>query len=586
MSSGWSLGSIEQRHLADGVSTIVQQARRTKEHDELRNLMQKSVRQYLQDRNIIPTGDSSSSMMSILETHPGKDSVSSSSSSKIDDDDGAEAVVVSLSKFGQNLFALNGFEEVAVPCSTNDRLRLAEGVVATPTIDPQIAKNRSLRQRRRRYGGGGSSHGSDGEYTSVTWMFSRRKHDQQDTLTVSSSSNPNNQHIKTKFPEIVQEDIRLYRILENQATLLLDRWYDRMTSWYERKIKLPYQIRVLRLKNVLDDVGDKFIWVYRQVRSGHLPSSSPPKEIPTQRVKSSPEEIVKMVVDDDDDEEEDKEYKTDHGMEKGVDKMSKVTIDSTLKSMENSIAVKDESSMLTEDLLVVHAVSFANSDNGSNTSSKNTGRKYYHKGHDDNTATVPNLTLYTEMTPSTRIVALPHYTLGHSSASTLVSISLVVFGAIPLAYRSLKFMYDYPEYANMIAASVLLSISYGIWSQRSSAWTNQSYVVSNAMWHRLQGRDEAVVLSLEESAVDRVCEAVLDEYYRYQLPVFFPSKDCPWEPTVPELETPFQIAVGLGLIRPKDDGRDANTVVRDKNPHQGPTRWESVNVEDALQYLS
>jgi len=580
MSSGWSLGSIEQRHLAEGVSTVLQQARRTKEDDKLHALLQHSIRQYLLDRNIIPACDSSSSMMSILETRPSR--VSSSSSSRIDGVDGEDAMAVSLSKFGQNLFALNGFEEVPVPCSTKDRLRLAEGVVATPTVDPQIAKSRSLRQRRRRYGGGGgdSSHGADGEYTSVTWMFSR-KHDQQDTLSASSSSNASIEHINSKFPLIVQEDIQLYRILENQATFLLDRWYDRITSWYERKIKLPYQIQVLRLKNVLDDVGDKFIWIYRQVRSGHLPSSSPPKEIPTQRVKSSPEEIVKIVYDDDDD-------RHNNGIDKGVDRMSTVTIDSNLKNMENSIAMKDESGMI-EDLLVIHAVSFTNNNNDSNNNSKRSGRIYYHKGNnndddtDNNTDTVPTLTLYTEMTPSTRIVALPHYTLGPSSASTLVSISLVVFGAIPLAYRSLKFMYDYPAYANIIAASVLLSISYGIWSQRSSAWTNQSYVVSNAMWHRLQGRDEAVVLSLKESAIDRVCEAVLDEYYRYQLPVFFPSKDCPWEQTVPELETPLQIAVDLGLIRPKDD--DNVTGISEADPHQGPTQWKSVKVEDALQKL-
>jgi hypothetical protein len=302
-----------------------------------------------------------------------------------------------------------------------------------------------------------------------------------------------------------------------------------------------------------------------------------------QRVKSSPEEIVQLV----EAQVEGDEYQTDddtltpivpiddsagnHYPEKNV---------STTSSIDNSTA---------EDLLVIHVVSFVDPEKRNNPNSRkyfqndtnNNSYKNNNKNSHSNTDVLPSLALYHEMTPPTRIVALPYYTLGHSSASTLVSISLVVFGAMPLAYRSLKYMYDYPAYANVIALSVLLSISYGIYSQRVSAWTNQSYVVSNAMWHRLQGRDDAVVVALKESAIERVCEAVLDEYYRYQLPVFFPTQKCPWRAQVPGLKNPLMIAIELGLIRPKDQA-DSDTVAA---TDQGPTRWKSVPIEDVIQNL-
>jgi hypothetical protein len=109
-------------------------------------------------------------------------------------------------------------------------------------------------------------------------------------------------------------------------------------------------------------------------------------------------------------------------------------------------------------------------------------------------------------------VALP-YILGHKSASTLVSVSLVLFGALPLAYRSLNYAHLYPGLSEALAASVIGTISYGIWSQRYNARISQSRVLSEALLHRVQARDDAVVLLLQEGAVRQVSQAILSEYF-------------------------------------------------------------------------
>jgi hypothetical protein len=124
-----------------------------------------------------------------------------------------------------------------------------------------------------------------------------------------------------------------------------------------------------------------------------------------------------------------------------------------------------------------------------------------------------DVVLYEQMSPSVRITTLPHI-MRHSSASTMVHVSLVVFGALPLAYRSYNFALNYPGLSQTIAASVAFTITYGIWSHRVAAQTNQSRVVANALLHRVHARDDAVVFALQEGAVRHVTGAVLYEYYQ------------------------------------------------------------------------
>ena len=185
------------------------------------------------------------------------------------------------------------------------------------------------------------------------------------------------------------------------------------------------------------------------------------------------------------------------------------------------------------------------------------------------------MTIYTHFHPSTRIVALP-YVLTHNSASTLVHVSLVVFGALPLAYRSYNFARDYPGWSQTIAASVLFTISYGIWSSRISARTNQSRVVTNALLHRVFARDDACVLVLQEGAVRQVTRAVLNAYYeRWLKSGLQEAKICNDRPIPPALPC---FSSKSSLVDPVNLSAKLGLLVLD----EGKNDWKANTLDDAL----
>ena len=156
-----------------------------------------------------------------------------------------------------------------------------------------------------------------------------------------------------------------------------------------------------------------------------------------------------------------------------------------------------------------------------------------------------NLVLVTQMRPSLRLLALPH-DLGHKSASTLISVSIVVFGAIPVAYRSFNFALAYPGLATAIKVSVIGTILYGIWSTRSIARTSQSQVVAKGLARRVFARDDAVVLVLQNGAIQRVTEAVLDVYLQDSNKIGVLASKRHAFPG--NLVDPVDIALDLGLV--------------------------------------
>jgi len=289
------------------------------------------------------------------------------------------------------LLELNGFEKVPLPDSM-DMLMLAEGVVAFPNFYSRI----------------------------------RRSNEQNKFLLFAqpeTDSLPTETEIDAKYPVIVQEDIRLYRVLENQAERIIDTIYDAVVNCLNLFIQKP-------IERLTQQIQSKIDWV-RSKLFAHVEISG---------IKKAPIPNIR------------------------------------LPSMVHHSEIER-----FESLLVL--------------------------GEDRD-----EMKLYAHMSPSVRLVALP-YTLGHKSASTLVSVSLVLFGAMPLAYRSLNYAFLYPGLSEALAVSVIGTISYGIWSQRYNARVSQSQVVANALLHRLQARDDAVVLLLQEGAVRHVSQAVLGEYF-------------------------------------------------------------------------
>ena len=116
---------------------------------------------------------------------------------------------------------------------------------------------------------------------------------------------------------------------------------------------------------------------------------------------------------------------------------------------------------------------------------------------------------------------------------------------MPVAYRSFNFAMAYPGLSQVIKTSVVVTIMYGIWSTRSISRTRQSQVVANALSRRVYARDNAVILVLQDGAIRRVSESVLEMYQQ----IAAGNKEAGEIAFDPQhLVNPTEIALELGLI--------------------------------------
>ena len=139
---------------------------------------------------------------------------------------------------------------------------------------------------------------------------------------------------------------------------------------------------------------------------------------------------------------------------------------------------------------------------------------------------------------------------------------------MPVAYRSFNFAMAYPGLSQVIKTSVVVTIMYGIWSTRSISRTRQSQVVANALSRRVYARDDAVILVLQDGAIRRVSESVLEMYQQIAAgnkqagEIAFDQQ---------HLVNPTEIALELGLIE--------KTVVGSNH------EWAALPFEKALSGL-
>jgi hypothetical protein len=171
-----------------------------------------------------------------------------------------------------------------------------------------------------------------------------------------------------------------------------------------------------------------------------------------------------------------------------------------------------------------------------------------------------NITCLSNMTPKLRLLSMP-YTLSLKRSSTIVYTSLVLFGALPLAYRSFNYTLDYPNLSRLMTVSVVGSITYGIWSSRTGARTRQQAHIQLALNARIQARNEAALVVLQERAVQTVAEAVLSEYEQYQTGA--KSKESTGSAKFPFLD-PLDVSCEIGLLK-KVSGEQEYIVVKDEN---------------------
>jgi hypothetical protein len=141
---------------------------------------------------------------------------------------------------------------------------------------------------------------------------------------------------------------------------------------------------------------------------------------------------------------------------------------------------------------------------------------------------------------------------------------------MPVAYRSFNFAVAYPGLAQVIKTSVVVTIMYGIWSTRSISRTRQSQVVANALSRRVYARDDAVILVLQDGAIRRVSESVLQAYQQIALGKK-EAGDIAFDQQQQHLANPTDIALELGLIE--------NTIVGSNH------EWAALPLEKALSSL-
>jgi len=168
--------------------------------------------------------------------------------------------------------------------------------------------------------------------------------------------------------------------------------------------------------------------------------------------------------------------------------------------------------------------------------------------------------LLEDVPPQYRLLVLPEsssfqpYNLRHGRSGTVIYTGLVLFGAVPLTYRSLKYAMDYAEYpaiANTMIASMVLSISYSLWASYFSARTRQLLAVSSAVSSRIVARDDATEVQLVDEACGVLADAVMYEYFsREGIGRQDETKKLAEMPLHDGLD-PVEIAIDLGLLRRK-----------------------------------
>eukprot|EP00536_Pseudo-nitzschia_multiseries_P011422 jgi/Psemu1/28849/gm1.28849_g len=341
------------------------------------------------------------------------------------------------------------------------------------------------------------------------------------------------------FPEFVQDDITVYRMAENSAARFLDRRYSSWKDWTEKRFVLPlrnarYRTRVMmkavqKARRNVNAVLEKSVMerVLDAVRgdtstssiSSSSSSAAKPQSVLTNETKGTDESKEAGNTLASSPAEQDSFHETDPSSNGDGD----TGTGTGTGSVDDDIREEP-----LETLMVVSSQPKPKSKSKSSSKPRHSStaptpthrRRRRDDGYDnedddkDDDEIVVSATLYRRMTPSTRILALPdYYVLRHSSASTLVSVSLVVFGALPMAYRSYVFTIDYDWLvdSSVIASSVVGTVLYYLYAARYKARTSQSNTVHRALYSRVYARDDAALMALKEGAFRTVSGAVLRE---------------------------------------------------------------------------
>ena len=344
----------------------------------------------------------------------------------------------------KTLASLNGFQSVPV-AKAHEKVFLAEGVYAMPNFYSRLRGTERfvlLSQQSDEYG------------------------QPDDSKT-------------TQCPKLVEEDIKIYRILESRVDQYLDAKYNQLRQWARSKmaqVLVPAKALIARARGETD-------------------------------AEETPEE----------------------------------------SEVETALPVPQKGTGQKENLLVISE---------------------------------KDIVLISNVDPYLRLLTLPH-TMGHKGASTVIYVSLILGAALPMTYRSLNFILNNPSLSKAIAASVVLSVSYSIWSSRDAARDRQSEVVSRGIAHRVYARDDAVLWVLQEGAIRRTSKAILNLYFHYR------QRDDVNDSAADETEGKTEITETVGIdamphlpqsiVNPWDTAKEIGLLERMEDENE----WVATSFEEA-----
>jgi hypothetical protein len=178
--------------------------------------------------------------------------------------------------------------------------------------------------------------------------------------------------------------------------------------------------------------------------------------------------------------------------------------------------------------------------------------------------------LLDDVLPTVRLLALPEsisfsdsaaakkvklpYRLRLARGGLVITSSLVVLGAVPPAYRSLRFILDYPRTAEVVFIALVGSVAYCLWSWASSSKIEQERLIAAAIQSRLAARNEAAIAYLGEGACDNLTHIIMEEYVS-RLVAVAPNtgqQDKGASSTAKHVDPLVsEIALSVGLFEPK-----------------------------------
>ncbi|OEU05760.1 hypothetical protein FRACYDRAFT_258354 [Fragilariopsis cylindrus CCMP1102] len=334
----------------------------------------------------------------------------------------------------QTLLTLNGFQRIVIPTGNNAKLYLAEGVVVTPrTLPAPTASSSYYSEFTKRFS-------NNNTMLPKERLYVQQQHQKDDATQ---------QHESLQLlPNFVQEDITLYQIIENSAAQFLDRRYISITGFFDRRFIRPLtdvKFRTRIAMKSVQSIKDKF----------------------QNRISPSEKSLMELLID-----------KISNNNNKNNKKLAaKTTLPSTsslssLSSLDDTTAnfktIPDDDVVVDPVMLVSSAtpplssssLSLSNEEENEDKDPLETLMVISSRPSNDinnnqnKDEIILSATIYNYMTPSTR----KYYLLKHSSASTLVSCSIVIFGAIPLSYRSYLFSIQYSDLLSSTSSIMAMSV--------------------------------------------------------------------------------------------------------------------------------